>query len=222
VIPEAEVLDPDDATRTLLPWVRDDGGLLIVTGSSGRRLGETGNFDVNPAGSSLAPLTGITDPGRSPDRRLRPLGKGRVLYLRENLGMTYYLADTLDERTRLLPEVRVAMRDLLEGRPALCLSPGQNVSTTVGLTVYQDETARKLFVDVNNLGIDPRTDTIQPTSPLTFSVQLPPWLRNGDHIARVHSPEAPPSVTLTQETPGIADITLTPVRRYAGVVISPK
>jgi len=222
VIPEAEVLDPADVTRTLLPWVRDDGGRLIVTGSSGRRYGETGNFDLNPTGSSLAPLTGIKDPGPAPERQVRPVGKGRVLYIRENLGMKYYLADKQDDRSRLLPAFRTAMRAVLEGRPPLCLTPEQNVSNCVGLTVYQDATARKLFVDVNNFGIDPRTDTIRQTSALAFSVRLPPWLQKGRNAARVHSPEAPPTVTLTQKTGDTAEIALTPVRYYAGVVISPE
>ena len=57
IIPNAVAFEPADVD-TLLAWVQSDGGSLIVTGDSGSRLAENGNFD--PAGDLvLAPLTGI-------------------------------------------------------------------------------------------------------------------------------------------------------------------
>ena len=79
IIPEAEVFSPDDVT-VLSNWV-NNGGRLVVTGLSGRRQGEPGNFDVNPGGYSLSSLTGVTDISSAPSWDLRTVGAGKVLYI---------------------------------------------------------------------------------------------------------------------------------------------
>ena len=74
VIPNADVLDPA-GIAVLTSWV-NSGGRLIITGDHGKYHGESGNFDLNPGGLSVAPLK----------------NHSRVVYQPENTGMNYYLA----------------------------------------------------------------------------------------------------------------------------------
>jgi len=89
IVPNADVLDKSDVDGVIDPWVRA-GGLLIVTGNSGNRKNEAGNFDVNPAGFSLAGLTGVAVTTSTTARKLMPVGSGKVLYLGDNIGMNYF------------------------------------------------------------------------------------------------------------------------------------
>jgi hypothetical protein len=216
VIPEAKVFEPEVVHNTLLPWVRDQGGLLVVTGTSGLRRGEAGNFALSPTGCSLFPLTGVKDPADAPQRSLRSVGKGKVLYLRGNPGMEFYLADTQNTREAHLPGFDDAMRELFADRKPPLVLAGRN--SGVGLTVYENSALGLLFVDVNNLAVTPKTDAIQETPPLAFSVRLPDRLRGKELAARVLSPDSPARADL-HVSEDRAEVILSPVRRYAGVVI---
>jgi hypothetical protein len=216
VIPEAQVVEPNDVNDVLEPWVQD-GGLLIVTGVSGRNLGEDGNFDVNPTGYSLASLTGVTDIATAPAEQRQSIGAGKVLYIRDNIGMEYYNADTT--RPSLLPQFDDAMTTVFAGGAPLVLTAGAGVSSRVGLSVFEDSCAGRLFVDVTNFDINLETDEITDTPPLTFSVQLPQWLQEKPLSVSVFSPNSPPAADVNTPTPDRVEVTVQPVRYYAGIVI---
>ena len=226
VIPDADVLDPADVTNILEPWVRA-GGRLIVTGNSGYRQGESSNFEPNPQGLSLAPLTGVSSLAGAPERQTRQVGAGQVLYLRGNIGMAFYVADS--QRSALLAPFKTAMTDILAGQNPLLLTPDPSIPDTVGLTLYEDAPAKRLFIDVNNLNIDLPSDTITATPPLKFTVRLPFWMHNTDKVelrTQVLAPTglapeepAPPTVQLKRLGADQAEITLDPVFCYASVVL---
>jgi len=101
IVPESQVF-PKESVPVVDDWVRA-GGRLIVTGSSGRRLGEPGNFDLAEQGSTLAGLVqGAADHG-----------DGRVLYLADDPGRPFYLADS--DRPSLLPAIQQAVASAREG-----------------------------------------------------------------------------------------------------------
>ena len=226
VIPDADVFDPADVSNILEPWVRA-GGRLIVTGNSGYRQGESGNFEPNVAGLSLAPLTGVSSLAGAPARQMRQVGAGQVLYLRDNIGMTFYLADS--QRPSLRAPFKTALTDIMAGQSPLVLTPDPSMPETVGLTLYEDASAKRFFIDVNNVNIDLPSDTITATPPLKFTVRLPVWMRNTDKIelkTQVLAPielagnePAPPTVQLKRLNPDRAEITLDPVFCYASVVL---
>jgi len=221
VIPNADVFVPADAAKVLEPWVRA-GGLLIVTGNSGYRLGEADNLDVNPRGLSLAGLTGVSAMDVAPDRRMRQIGVGKVLYLRDNIGMDYFNA--ISARFDMLPKFAAAMNEVLAGQGPLILTPGVRVPGTVGLTMYEDAAAHRLFIDANNLNINLANDQVTPTPRFTFEVKLPDYLRKfslSGIRARVLSPGGPVKVKVCRVGQGRAAIALDPVQYYGSVVLEP-
>jgi len=114
------------------------------------------------------------------------------------------------------------MDTVLAGHDPVTLMPGAGVTSTVGLTLHQSASARKLFVDVNNFNINASTDTITDTSPLTFSVVPPSWLAGCNVRSSVVFPDLPPpGVQVDTATPGVFEITLEPVHYYAGIIIEP-
>jgi len=221
VIPEAEVFPPADVTL-LNNWI-NSGGRLIVTGLSSRRQGESGNFDINPGGYSLSPLTGVTDIASAPSWNLSNIGFGRVLYIRDNIGMDYYNASTAPARVALLPDFENAMDDVLDPNSDLViLTPGSGMNSHVGLTVFEDVCSEKLFVDIVNFNINLATDQITDTAPLTFTIQLPQWM-HGTLTATVVSPDVtPPAVAIGSIVADRVEITINPVHIYAGIIIEGK
>ena len=209
IIPQAEVIEKHDAA-SLEAWIRE-GGTLIVTGSSGTRLGESDNFERVPKGSTL-PVT-IED-SRVAEARPRPLGKGRVLYLRRDPGFDFYLADK--ERAAMLSTFSRTLEALPTsgGSPAL-EAPG--VPATVGLTLYRN--GKGLFVDVNNTALDLETDTITPAMPLRFTVNLPKELRGQKLRVRVLAPEDAPGVEFVQKGSQRLEVELGAVPVFASVQI---
>lgn len=220
IIPDAEVLDPADVDGVLLPWVKA-GGLLIVTGKSGYRLGEPGNFAVCGKGLSLAGLTGVSSFKDAPAEKLSRVGEGSVLYLRDNIGMEYYVEDA--KRASLRPRFEQAMRKVLETQSPPVLTAAPEVPSTIALTLYEDAQARRLFVDVNNLDIDLARDVVRPSPLLKFSVKAPAWVKDlgkSKLKARVLAPGTAPAVTL-QTAADRLEIELAPVQVYACVVVEP-
>lgn len=215
IVPESQVFDPADVVDILTPWVQG-GGRLIVTGTSGKRFGESGNFEVNAGGYALASLTGITDITTAPSSLLQSIGSGSVLYLRDNIGMDYFNAGT--SRSSLLQQMSDAMDSLLAGGAPLALST-DTVPSSVGLTIYEDSTAGRLFVDVNNFNINVATDQITDTGLLTFAVALPAWLQGNAIKISVFSPELVPTASFQLIAPDRIEITLDSVRYYSSVMI---
>jgi hypothetical protein len=200
VIPNADVLDPADVP-VLTSWV-NGGGRLIITGDSGKYLGEPGNFALNTNGLSIASLT----------------NHANVVYLTNNIGQDYYLAYT--NRPASLSQFATAMTNALAGTAPTVLA-GTTAPSTVGVTVYQDEAAGKLFIDVNNMNINTNSWLISSTGPLTVEVVLPAWMQGTPLQASVLSPQAvTPSAGITASSSNMLTVSLSPVEIYAGVIIA--
>jgi len=144
IVPNAEVLDPSDVTNVIGPWVQA-GGLLVVTGNSGYRLGEAGNFDPNPAGLSLAGLTGVSSYNLAPATKLSTVGAGKVYYIRDNIGMTYFNTSTAALRgPYLAAHFKPALDAVLTSQPPVVLTTA-NAPGTLGLNVYEDARAASVY-----------------------------------------------------------------------------
>ncbi|MFA6174894.1 MAG: hypothetical protein WC701_14625, partial [Kiritimatiellales bacterium] len=216
IVPNAEVFDPAD-TAALTPWV-NAGGVLIVTGNSGNFLGESGNFNSNTNGYSLASLTSVGSTNGAPAQTNLAVGSGTVLYLRDNIGDSYYSAYT--NRPALLGSFADVMNSALSGRPPTRLV-ATDASSRTGITLYQDEAAGKLFVDVNNLNIDTNIWQISSNGAMTVEVALPAWMQGGSLTASVVSPQAVPPAAGTALSPSnTLTVSLGPVGIYAGVIIA--
>jgi hypothetical protein len=201
VIPDAEVLDPMAVTEVLQPWV-EAGGRLVITGDTGKFLGETGNFDPNPDGLSVAPL----------------LNNPNVTYLPEEIGLDYFLAYV--NRPSLLPQFAQAMDSArAKSRPLRLVAT--NAPSTAGLTLHQDAGTKRLCIDVNNLQIDETSWQLTPTGPIEMELRPPAWLSGNTIHATVVSPQSPaPTATIETTANGTLRISLGPVTEYAGIVIS--
>jgi len=209
VVPECQVFPAEDVA-TLQRWV-NSGGALIVTSVSGQRLGEAGNFNKAPGGTTLAPLLAGIDLSAG---GVATLGKGRVEYLGRDPGDVYYRAST--QRPSLLPACADAIDKVapLSGTFAID-APG--VAYTIGITPYKSD--GKVFVDLNNTDIDMVADTIHPTGEVRFSVALPRDLIGVRLSARVLTPDPMPACSIVASASGRAEITLGSITRYACVVI---
>ena len=202
IIANADVLEPALVDDVIAPWVAA-GGRLIVTGDSGVRLGEEGNFRINPNGSSLAELTGSAGPDN-------------VWYESDNLGMEYYVQD--GQRTALLADLRTSLDSFLADASPLVIAETDTVPSTIGLTVYEDEEARRFFIDANNFNIDLDTDTVQPTSSITFDVAIPAWMGSPELLTTV-SPDGGIAAQLGPVQDGRVTVTIAPFTFYVSVVI---
>jgi len=213
IIPNATVFPPEDVD-VLTGWIRD-GGRLIVTGKSGIRAGESQNFD-KLALPSLAELTGVEDYAAAPPRRRRAVGQGRVLYLREPIGLAFFKAD--EARRSMLSAFAEAVTDVAGSR-RFAISNAGDVPPTVGLAVHADKKARRLFIDVHNTDIDLASDKITPSPPVSFTVVLPEWLRGEKLALQILSPEDGPSAEMSPRSEAEVRITLSPIELFAAVVI---
>lgn len=217
IVPEAEVFDANEVNTLITPWVQN-GGLLLVTGISGNRSGENGNFAVYPGGYSFQTLTTISNKNTAPSQLLRSVGNGRVLYVRDNIGLTFYQNDAA-VREILRSQMAVYMQSLLQGRRPMVVTPGNGCNSHVGITVFEDQCAGKLFADVINYNITVANDIKTPTAELVFTVQKPYWLLNKPYTARVISPTTVPTLTVVSPTSATLEVHLGPVLHYASVVL---
>ncbi|MGE4488780.1 MAG: thrombospondin type 3 repeat-containing protein, partial [Kiritimatiellales bacterium] len=215
VIPDADVFDPSGVSGVLEPWV-NAGGLLIVTGASGEYLGESGNFDENTNGYSLGSLTSVTDTNDAPSQIVQTLDAGRILYLRDNIGSPFFLAYT--NRPALLSQFEAALTNVLGGTSTELI--GTTASSTTGITLYQDEAAGKLFIDVNNMNLNTNSWTITPTGSLTVEVKLPVWLQDEALQTTAISPQSTtPTVSSVITASNTLSVSIGSVDEYAGVII---
>jgi hypothetical protein len=194
IIPSAEVFPAGDIA-TLSAWV-NDGGTLIIAGECGRRLGETGNFEIAPNGSTLAPL----------------FGKGSVVQLQKDPGLDFYRAS--EKRPGLLPDLAKTISGAA-AKPLLITAP--EVSWKVGLTAYRS--GASIFVDINNTDLDPASDTLAPTGPIRFALNIPPDLHAAKWKSRVFAPDDPPTVNVKSLTAGSLEISLSSISVFASVLL---
>ncbi len=218
IIPNAEVFPPEDVPK-VSAWV-EGGGRLIVSGATGRRAGENRNFDRLdvPAFRSL-----FGENGRPPSAGtvVRTIGAGRAVRVPQAIGVEFYKSD--EDRLRLLSRFNEVLGTALPGGagPLTYAEDEETVPFSVGLTVYVDPPARRLFVDVNNTDIDVATDAVTRTRPMTFSVVRPPWLGAGSLQVEALSPDGPIKAELVRVAEGRITVRVPPVRVYASLVISP-
>jgi autotransporter-associated beta strand protein len=221
IIPNAEVLDATDVTSIIDPWVRA-GGLLIVTGNSGARKGESGNFDTN-TDFSLWGLTTIKKLTGAPATKLTTVGSGKVYYIKTNIGLNYFNASTATDRANLISGFSTALTQVL-GTEKTVLAAVTTIPETVGLNLYEDSLTRRLFIDVNNYDVNLTTDAVTATPAATFTVKVPTWLAAASIESirvQVLSPTLPaPSVTVTKSGADRIQVELGAVTNYASVVVT--
>lgn len=176
IIPNSEVFAPADVTL-LDSWVRNDGGILIVTGNSGARLPESGNFDTTSS-LVLGPLTGVSQWASAPTSKTQALGNGRVRFLKTNIGLNYYSADVAG-RSSQITTLASELATLLAAENEHVALETPDAPKTVGLTLYEDEAARRIFVDVNNVNVtiapDGLSAAITPVPAIGVTVYKPAW-----------------------------------------------
>ena len=219
IIPNAEVFDSKEVEKVLVPWVKA-GGRLVVTGDSGSRLGEAQNVDPNPDGYSLASLTGVAQITNETKEALRTVGRGKVLFLPDNIGMDYYLKE--NERKTRLKTLEAALQQVFPEQDYPFAFQTASVPSTIGLTPYQDAANGRFFVDVNNTRYDHATDALLPLEMISFEIVLPKQLQEGALSARVLSPDQACTVTAVRTEKGKARITLNRLSRYASIVLEQK
>lgn len=189
IIPDAEVFDPADVPM-LKDWLAR-GGRLIVTGNSGIRAGEKGNF---------APL-------RTPS-----LG-GVGVHLPADPGPDF--TNSRDDRPSRLAAFAAALDDI--GFKGLVSAPA--VPYTVGVTLYDDPKAHRRFIDLNNTDIDVAADTIHPSPPIHLEIPLPAWLDPKTVSTQLLTPDT--NVSLSTHPQGnTLTIDLTGLQRYASLVVT--
>lgn len=225
VIPDSEVFDPADVT-VLDAWVRNDGGILIVTGGSGSRLGEGSNFDTS-ASLTLSPLTNVPNLNLAPATATKVVGNGRVRFIKSNIGLSYFLA-TASGRASQLSTFATELSTLLAAESEETALLSTNAPKTAGITLYEDAAAGKLFVDVNNLDVsiagDGRSAAIRPTSEISVSIARRPWwnaIWNGALTVRAISPSGPVTLPTPVVTDAGIDIRIPPTSYYTSVILSP-
>ncbi len=207
-------------------WVRG-GGILIVTGDSGSRQGESGNLAANSA-LSLGPLTGVDIWSKAPESKDRNLGQGRVRFIRENIGLKYWSADA-NGRTAELPEISSEMSNILTAAHKSVALESSDAPATVGLTLYADKNAGELFVDVNNVNVtiaaDKKSAAVIPTPTINVSVDKPNWW-NASQDKAVSAYAISPGGPVTLPSPVIhgdrIDLQIPPIDYYASIVLTSK
>ena len=222
IIPHAEVLDTADVTGIIEPWVRA-GGRLIVTGNSGNRQGEAGNFEPHSGGLALAGLTGVSSIASAPATQSRSVGDGTVYYIKNNIGLDYFNVSTAAERTARISSFQTALNQVLGSQPTL-LTAVSAIPDSVGLNVYEDAGAKRFFIDVNNYDVNLSTDEVTPTPQLTFTVQAPTWMPESPIMtthAQVLTPdEDAPTVSVSRVAGNRLRVQLGPVTHYASIVLT--
>ncbi|MHB9038408.1 MAG: hypothetical protein ACYC64_17290 [Armatimonadota bacterium] len=224
IIPNSTVFDSADAAM-LDNWVRNDGGLLIVTGDSGSRLGEGHNFEMSGS-LTLASLTGVSNYSTAPSSNTQVLGNGRVRYLKSNIGQTFYDA-TASGRASQLATFSSEMSSILSqsGQHACLLSV--NAPASAGITLYQDPVARRIFVDVNNMNVNIAADglsaSVTPTPQINVTVYKPSWWNayGNELVACAISPTGTVSLPTPTTYSDRIDVTIPSTTYYTSVILSP-
>jgi hypothetical protein len=212
IIPSSEVFDLADV-QVLQDWITQ-GGRLIVTGNSGARAGEPGNFQSLSA-LSFAKITGVSTPNDPRQQVLAKLGSGLVLYLRDDIGIPFTNSTT----TR--PDQLLSFSAALSAVGFSGSVAAPSAPYTVGVTLYDDASSLRRFVDVNNTDIDVSSDTIHPTPLIHMEVALPPWLASRSVTSEVLTPDIGVEAAIQQTNDGTVKIDVTGTLRYASIVLQP-
>jgi len=196
IVPNASVMD-ESADAILKLWL-EAGGRMLITGESGIRNGESGNFARHDRGPLHAQLA-----------------SDRVVAVDGNPGMDYYLKH--EERGTLLPALAEHLR-AARGPEAIPMITAAGIPATTGITPHYNPETKALFIDINNLNIDLDTDTVTPTEPVTFEITLPEPLRNMPLTHQALSQDPGVTATLTPLDNNRVSVTLSPVQCYASVM----
>ncbi len=224
IVPNSEVFTSSDA-GVLGSWVRKSGGILIVTGNSGHRQGESGNFAVN-AKLSLGSLTGVATWASAPASKTRTIGAGYVRFIKDNVGLNFWAAAP-PQRTNLLTAFSNEMSTALSttGKHVVLISSDAPVTT--GLTLYQDEKSKRLFVDVNNVNVtiagDNNSAVVTPTPTIEVTVYKPAWWnasQDGGLVAYAISPDGPVTLPAPMVSGERINVTVPPTKYYTSVVLA--
>jgi hypothetical protein len=208
VVPSSDVF-PSEDVPVLRRWV-EAGGSLIIAGKCGTHLREAGNFAPLDQGSTLRPL--LPNGGQPTSR---DFGKGRVLYLSTDPGYAFYQATS--ERPKQLPLFANCLRAALKDRP-LAILDASNVDWKTEMNLHRDET--RLFVDICNTDIAMPSDTITPTSPVTFTIALPgDWNPSRVKVSSL-SPDKTPVINTRVVDGRRLEITVGPLMLYTSVIIA--
>ncbi len=223
IIPNSEVFDPSDVP-TLTTWV-NNGGALIVTGDSGNRLGEEGNFAISST-LTLSSLTGVSSMTGAPATQTEYVGKGYVRFISSNYGLSYW-NDSASDRTTLYNTISTEMSNAFAAvaqEPAVVSS---NAARTTGLTLYGDPAWGRLLLDVNNLNITLQgttAATVTPTSTTNVTVYKPSWWNQyGDKGLVAYAVSQDGAVTLPAPTvySNYINLTIPPLTFYTSIILSP-
>jgi hypothetical protein len=207
VIPSSAVF-PSEDVATLRQWI-EAGGSLVIAGSCGTRQGESGNFDAASSGSTLQSL--MPDPASSGNQ---PLGKGRVIFLPADPGLSFYRATTT--RPALLPGFTKILGEALQDRPPLILN-ATGVDWKTEINLHRDDT--RLFADISNSDIDLPSDRVTPTPAISFSIALPEGWDGRSVKIKALSPDQAPEVSCRAQAGQRLAITVGPTDFYTSVII---
>jgi hypothetical protein len=200
ILPNADVFATNDVTEVLTPWL-NSGGRLVIAGDCGIYHGESGNFASNTTGLAVASIT----------------NHANVTVRSGNIGMDYFL-DYENRDPASLSYFTDAIDTALTGTAPSGIT-ATTASDRTGLTIYKDEAAGRLFVDVNN--VDITTNYVMTgTGAIEIETVLPDWLTNQRLQLSVVTPQTNmPSIELLSVLNDTIRVELGSVEYYAGVVV---
>ncbi len=223
IIPNANVFDPADVAA-LDSWVRNDGGILIVTGDSGSRLGESANFETADS-LTLSPLTGVSSYNSAPSSTVKTIGRGKVRYLKDNIGLKFFQAAPPARQDQLGTFAAELSTLLAAQNQRVCLASA-NAPATAGLTLYEDAAAGKLIVDLNDMNVsiasDGKSAAITPTPAIDVTLYKPNWWNTDDNelVAYAVSPDGSVALPKPVVLADRINLTIPPTNYYTSVVLT--
>ena len=149
----------DAAISAIVAWLKA-GGRLVVSGEAGS-VQEPGHGFARREGGFLQRLGIAND---AADRTKHAIGKGVLVFHRDNPGQQYYL--NIDKRADLLP----SMAESVGTSGVLVVD---RMPSTVGTFAWKSSKSDSIFIDLVNYDIDLDVDSLRSTALLRFSVPLP-------------------------------------------------
>jgi len=189
VVPNCDVFGPTQVA-VIQTWVTA-GGKLIVTGDSGNRDDDQNNWD-SLSSFSFQPLTGVGSLPGAGYTSASDVGAGRVVYLNDNVGQTYYNAID-DYGTSQRAAGKAAMDQALVDIGVLpsAILVGTSADLLVGIRVFEDVVAGNLQADFHNYNVSSSTDVLIPSPAVGVDFLLPPFLSGETIRAFLVSPDVP-------------------------------
>jgi len=187
-------------------WV-ESGGTLILSGEFANRHDEEYLFAKAP------PLDTAFLPEVDSAFSTKPLGKGRMIFIKNDSGDKYY--KTENGRFDALNDIRPYAENILS--PTTLKLDARSLPPEVGVTLYQD--SEKFFVDLNNTNIDISNDSITPVEEVTFIVELPETLHGKDIVLQCLSPDSAARATFQKLENNRIQLTAGPFELYTCLMI---